>query len=164
MAATNSNVCCLVALRPLIISLYNEFSILKNKMLMGDLKTYPVLFNIYQCSHNYDPVFHIWMCQNTSLSLVPLPVSEFPSGFKFKWNLFPSDNFLPFADIMGIIQQRPVFLRNNPWTPTVRQRSPVNRTTPLYELTKLLFQVTNAFWSASVCRSPAVNTNASKQF
>ena len=106
-------------------------------------------------------VFHIWVCQNTSHSLVPSPVSEFPSGFKLKWNLFPSDNFLPFTDIMGVIQQCPVFLRNNTWTPTVRQCSSVKRITSFYKLTKWLLQVTSSFQSASVYRSPAVNTHTS---
>lgn len=101
------------------------------------------------------------MCQNTSRSLVRSPVSEFPSGFKFKRNFLPSDNFLPFTDIMGIIQQCPVFPRNNTWTPTVRQSSPAKRITSVY---KWLLQVTSAFLSAPAYRSPAVNIHTARTY
>lgn len=128
---------------------------------METLEKIHFLFNICWWPLNCNPLFHVWLCRNTSRSLVRSPVPEFPSGFKFKRNLFPSDNFLPFTDIMGIIQQCPVFPRNNTWTPTVRQSSPAKRITSVY---KWLLQVTSAFLSASAYRSPAVNIHTAQTY
>lgn len=53
-----------------------------------------------------------------------LPVSKLSSCFKFKGNLFPCEDFPPFTDIVSVIKKCTIPFWNEPWTPTVRQRSP----------------------------------------
>lgn len=107
--------------------LYRVLNIKKKnwKIFKNPLFIYYLLASSQLWFHEFDT----WVCQSTSYSLIPSPVSEFPSGFKLKWNFFPRDNFFPLTDIMGIIQQRSIFLRNNSRTPTVGQCSPAQRIT-----------------------------------